>query len=312
MNNSLKSALDEYNNLKRDKRKNYKSCYNSFLDYCDVFSDYGLKELFNNVITLHEIEQACKKYFLSSKKTKTLEAINRFLSAIDLFYSEYLIPRGIRCEALENGCRNKQVIKWICDGINQDLKQKIYLPLNDEEVEITKKLINELNDIKFYQLGQKIIFDLFLNYGFKAQVIFFMPREALDLENNILTICNDDECPIKLELNDELVELFEKYCSIQKYPDRQYLFTNTKGKRLNSGSVLDSLKQKVLKEEVSGINSTTIALKGVEGLINVGLTISEIRKLTGFEAQKIIDVSEYLLAGKDIDEVINNKLKQSN
>lgn len=309
MNDSLKSAFDEYNNLKRDKRKNYKACYDSFLDYCDTFSNYGLKELFNNVITLHEIEQACKKYFLSSKKTKSLEAINRFLSAIDLFYSEYLIPRGIKCEALENGCRNKQVIKWICDGINQDIKQKIYLPLSDEEVKVTRKLVCELDENKFYPFGQKIIFELFLNYGFKAQVIFDMPKEALDLENHILLIGNGNESSIKLELDDGFVKAFEKYCDLQKYPDRKYLFTNTKGKKLTSSSVLDSVKQKAIKEKIDGINSTTIALKGIESLISKGFTISEIRRFTGFEVQKVIDVSEYMLLGKDIDEIVNSKLE---
>lgn len=308
MNDSLKSAFDDYNNLKSRKRRNYKACYDSFLDYCDIFSNYSLKELFNNMITLHEVEQACKKYFLSSKKTKSLEAINRFLSAIDLFYSEYLIPHGIKCEPLENGCRNKQVIKRICDGINQDIKQKIYLPLSDDEVEITKKLVYELDENKFYTFGQKIIFELFLNYGFKAQVIFDMPKDALDLENHILLIGNGNESTIKLELDDNLVEAFEKYCALQKYPDRKYLFTNTKGKKLASSSVLDSVKQKAIKEKIEGINSTTIALKGVEKLISKGFTISEIRRFTGFEVQKVIDVSEYMLLGKDIDEIVNSKL----
>lgn len=100
-----------------------------------------------------KLNRHAKNIFFLVKKTESLEAINRFLSAIDLFYLEYLLPRGIKCEALEKGCRNKQVIKWICDGINQDLNHKIYLPLNEMEVEKTKKLINELNDNKFYTLG---------------------------------------------------------------------------------------------------------------------------------------------------------------
>lgn len=64
---------------------------NSFLDYCEMYSSYVLKELFNNIITLHEAKQACKKYFLASKKMKSLEVINRFLSAIDLFHVEYCV-----------------------------------------------------------------------------------------------------------------------------------------------------------------------------------------------------------------------------
>ena len=53
MNDSLKSAFDEYNNLKSRKRRNYKACYDSFLEYCDIFSNYSLKVLFKNMITLH-------------------------------------------------------------------------------------------------------------------------------------------------------------------------------------------------------------------------------------------------------------------
>lgn len=308
MNNSLKSALDDYVTIKKESY-GYKACYNSFLEYCDAFSDYTLKELFNNVITLHEIVQACKKYFLSSKKTKSLEAINRFLRAIDLFYKDYLLPSGITCKALENGCRNKQVIKWVCESLNQDLKQQVYLPLSIDEVNVARRLAEDLNDKKFYTLGQRIIFYLLLTYGFKAQVISEMLKDALKLEEKKIIIEYDNNT-FKVDLSDELCIFFNSYCTLQKYPERTYLFTTTKGKKLKSSDLLNTFKLKIQSEKITSINSTTIALSGIERLIEKGFTHSEIKRLTGFEMPKIIDVSEYMLIGKNIEDIINKKLKQ--
>lgn len=62
-------------------------------------------------------------------------------------------------------------------------------------------------------------------------------------------------------------------------------------------------------EESNNINTTTLALKGVSKLIQKGLTISEIKYLTGFETKKIEDVSMWLMNQEDVEIVINNKLK---
>lgn len=43
-------------------------------------------------------------------------------------------------------------------------------------------------------------------------------------------------------------------------------------------------------------------------MIEKGLTIGEIKILTGFETQKIEDVSKYLLTDVDVEETINAKL----
>ena len=56
------------------------------------------------------------------------------------------------------------------------------------------------------------------------------------------------------------------------------------------------------------INTTTLALKGVSKLIQKGLTLSEIKYLTGFETKKIEDVSRWLMNQEDVESVINNKL----
>ena len=60
---------------------------------------------------------------------------------------------------------------------------------------------------------------------------------------------------------------------------------------------------------ITNFTPTTVALYGVANLIERGLTLGEIKLLTGFETQKIEDVSQYLLTDENVDEVINEKIK---
>lgn len=66
-----------------------------------------------------------------------------------------------------------------------------------------------------------------------------------------------------------------------------------------------------VKKDGYNISNTTLALKGISKLIQKGLTISEIKCLTGFETKKIEDVSNYLMAQYDKETVINEKLKKT-
>lgn len=49
-------------------------------------------------------------------------------------------------------------------------------------------------------------------------------------------------------------------------------------------------------------------LTGVQKLLEKGMTIAEIKMITGFRIQKIDDVAEYMLMAQDIEKVINEKL----
>ena len=75
---------------------------------------------------------------------------------------------------------------------------------------------------------------------------------------------------------------------------------------LQSSSALATIQEKL--EEVNNINTTTLALKGVSKLIQKGLTLSEIKYLTGVETKKIEEVSRWLMNQEDVESVINNKL----
>lgn len=307
MNDDLKIAFDEYFETIKKTRPNYKACYNSFLEYCNKHPNNGLKRLFAD-ITMFEIEQACKKYFLSSKRAKSLEAIQRFLSAMDMFYAEYLVPHKIECETLKEGCRNQEVIKRICQSLNQELNQKIFLPLEDDEIKKAEKLINKLNTDNFFQLGQKIIFLLLLKYGFKVQMVINLKVDAYNVQNHILRINNAEDAGIMLRIPDDLAEDLEKYLEMHPFPKREYLFTITNGKKLNSGSILQTVKDWAIRCNIENFTPTSLALRGIANMISRNLSFCEISKLTGFELQKIADVAEYLLEDKDVSQIINDKL----
>ena len=77
---------------------------------------------------------------------------------------------------------------------------------------------------------------------------------------------------------------------------------------LTPDSILGTLKPRMKKIGMSNFTPTTAALQGVASLIEKGLTVGEIKILTGFETQKIEDVSKYLLTDVDVEAVINAKL----
>ncbi len=51
-----------------------------------------------------------------------------------------------------------------------------------------------------------------------------------------------------------------------------------------------------------------VGLTGVQKLLEKGMTVAEIKMLTGFGINKIEDVAEYMLVNLDIEKVINEKL----
>ena len=102
----------------------------------------------------------------------------------------------------------------------------------------------------------------------------------------------------------------KKYCEIHRYPDRDYLFTKSNGNVLSPDSIFaKGIKDKLKRRQVVDFTPTSVALSGVAGLIQKGFTIAEIQILTGFEIQKIVDVSQYLLSDVDVEKTVNEKLK---
>ena len=158
MNQFLSIALKtHFESLKvSGKGENYWQCYQAFLNYCDIYGDCDLKDLFNNKLLRQDIVRACVLYYNSSAKAHRKEAVNRFLSAIDLFYKNYIKKMGgIECSALEGGCRNNEMIEDIEKCLNTKLKQEIYCPIDDKiEIEIIK-ICNNLKKSDFINLGKR-------------------------------------------------------------------------------------------------------------------------------------------------------------
>lgn len=63
------------------------------------------------------------------------------------------------------------------------------------------------------------------------------------------------------------------------------------------------------KMDVFNFTPTSVALYGVANLVEEGLTLAEIKLLTGFETQKIDDVAQYLLTDEDAEELINRIIR---
>lgn len=311
MNEQLKEALDNYFILIKDDRPNYRVCYNCFLDYCNRhYPCVPLKDLFERKISLYDIKQACKIYITKSKKAKSIEAVQRFLTAIDMFY-KFLEKDDIFCKTLKNGCRKKEVVHDICISLNEELEQKIYLPFeNCDELKLVEEQLGFLSKENFFHLGQSIIYRLLITYGFKEKIITNIKITEFDDVNGTILINNAEEYSIHLKLRDDIFEDLKRYCTLHRFPERVYLFTKSNGAQLTADSIFGTLKERMKKLKVSNFTPTSIALQGVSNLIEKGFTLEEIKALTGFETQKIDDVSKYLLTDVDVEKVINGKLSK--
>lgn len=310
MNVSLKQVLDDYYKTIREERANYRACYNSFLEYCNLYLKfYSLADLSQN-LTKIDVEQACKYYFEKSKRATSIVAIQRFLTAIDRF-SQYTKEREMEWRYLKEGCRNKQIVHDICISLNNELKQRIYLPFDEEDkVKIVEEQIALLRKDNFYQFGQSVMYRLFIRYGFKEKVIINIKIEDFDEKEGKLLVDNDEEQGIYVKLDKDILKDLIKYCEIHRYPNRIYLFTKSNGEQLTPDSIFHTLKEKMKNLNVHNFTPMTVALQGVANLIEKGLTLQEIKILTGFETQKIEDVSKYLLTDEDIEKAINQKLQK--
>lgn len=92
------------------------------------------------------LKQVLEDYYktIREERATSIEAIQRFLTAIDQFTS-YAKKREIKWRYLKESCRNKQIVHDVCVSLNNELSQKIYLPFDEEkEVRILKEQIELL------------------------------------------------------------------------------------------------------------------------------------------------------------------------
>lgn len=308
MNQKLQQVLDDYYKTIKNIRPNYRTCYNSFLEYCDIYSEYSLSEMFEKHLEIFDIEQACKHYVETSKKATSIVAVQRFLTAID-YFCKYLKENGISCGKLEGGCRKKKIVHEICLKLNSELEQKIYLPFDGEkELKAVNEQLEYLDRKNFYQLGQSIIYRLLVTYGFKERVIINFKLEDFDGITGKLLVGRNEENSIYIYLSEDIRQDLIEYCMLNKYQDRVFLFTKSNGAKLTPDSMFHTLKDRMKKLGISNFTPTTVALYGVANLMDKGLALGEIKLLTGFETKKIEDVSQYLLTDQNMERVINRKI----
>lgn len=318
MNKELKMTIDWFKKItKKEGRSSYNACYDSFLNYLDKESpknwdEKSLPEIFENLKET-DIEFATKYYCESSNKTKTYESIHRFLVAMDYFYDKCLRNRGIKCEILESKCHKKNIINIIIGMVDDIFDSEVYKPLDSEDIKKVSSYIDEyIEKIKtnaFYQLEQKIIFHMLVKYGFKNNRIYDFKMNDFCREKKTLHIVCENNEDIDLLLDNNIYNNILKLNKIHKYKDRQFLFTDTCGQKLDSGTIFSqALKNYIKKKGINNFKPTTVGLYGVTCLMNKNLSIGEITALTGYEVTKLEEVSNYILSKKDLSQLINSKV----
>ena len=280
MANELKTALNNYKKNMDANRKSDAACYDSFFEYCkeEGLSQYPLKKLFVEFISMHSIVEACRTYFEGSKKARKNQAIDRYLIAMDKFYVNYIKKQGIICDELEAGCHRKEVINDVVNSINEKLgNRKITVPMKSDEINAMEDVIKTMNCERHYQYGQIVRYRLMLEYGFKSEVLLKLRLEQFDAEELSLNIEYDEDARFKVLLDEELGNMVKRYCEMNCQKDRKWLFTNAGGKKIASSYIMDELSKRA-KENfgIAGFSPMAVGLTGVQKLLEKGMTVAEI------------------------------------
>ena len=97
MNQKLEQVLDDCYKTIKEVRPNYRTCYQSFLEYFGTnYPRCSLREMCENHLDIFDIKRACKLYIEGTKKATSIEAVQRFLTAMDYFF-RFLKENGDRC-----------------------------------------------------------------------------------------------------------------------------------------------------------------------------------------------------------------------
>ena len=148
-----------------------------------------------------------------------------------------------------------------------------------------------------------------LEYGFKSEVLLDLRLEQFDEETLSLNLEYDEDTHFKVFLDEELGNMVKRYCEMNCKKDRKLLFTNANGTKIVSSRIMDELRKRAKESfTIAGFSPMATGLTGVQKLLEKGMTIAEIKMLTGFGINKIDDVAEYMLMTQDIEKAINEKL----
>ena len=195
------------------------------------------------------------------------------------------------------------------EGQSEEIKDYEFRLLDADEIEAMEEVIQTLNCESHYQYGQIVRYRLMLEYGFKSEVLLNLRLEQFDEETLSLNLECDEDTHFKLFLDEELGNMLKRYCEMNCKKDRKWLFTNSNGKKIASPYIMDELRKRAKENfNIVGFSPMATGLTGVQKLLEKGMTIAEIKMITGFRIQKIDDVAEYMLMAQDIEKVINEKL----
>lgn len=129
------------------------------------------------------------------------------------------------------------------------------------------------------------------------------------IEKLSLKIDYDENIHFRLFLDEKIGNMLKRYCEMNCMKNRKWLFANKNGEKIVSSQSLDELRKRAKEKfHITEFSATAVGLTGVQKLLEKGMSIAEIKIITGFGIKKIYDVAEYSLKTQNIEKVINEKL----
>ena len=225
------------------------------------------------IIDLEYYPEMIEDYFIELEiKDYSRKTIKSYKSIINEFY-EFLIKEKVIYDdkillrtfkkymvylKLEKG--NKQnsihkkanIIKNFFEFFGIDILNDIQVPeriepnfelLNKQEVaDLINIFDNPNKDSKFLNLRNKLVITLICTYGFSTSEIAHIPVDNVDLINKSMIIPIKNREDRKINFNDEINVLIEKYMKKRQF-DNDFLLTTRSGNQLSTRSIQTIIKK---------------------------------------------------------------------
>lgn len=292
----LVSILETFYQNHLPKRKEYITLYRAFSDYVNshVAPETDAEDFISNRLNSNDIIESCVQYFNLSRAYKE-SGITKYLNAMTYMYRNCFQARGWNNPTLEKSLP----FSTQTDEVKRRLKQlpeknAPIPPVSDYQYEKVSEYLNDEFIIKNSLAKQQfyLICNLFLFLGFKFERLTdFRISDYLRDERSLSIRC-EGGVTVKVRLPNPIVEHFESYLRGRDGRSYDYLFADTKGKRITPSFLephFKPLRKRHAQEEApKNYNATGFAKFGVINLLRAGLEPYFVQMITGMD-QIIMD-----------------------
>jgi hypothetical protein len=308
----LKEQMDKYSLDIKTGFPDYTAIYSYFVDYINNVlyksEDFTLQEFLSSEFSRRTLMKSCAHYCENSNATR-ITAIEKYLNAMTKFYTGYMLVNGYENRNLSNiqpfAKLKKEVNNFIKD---KKLSNKQAIPpISDADYIIICDYLNNIKKPTIIQKQISIIFKLLMLYGLKFERIAYLEKEDYDYANRKLTLYDEDDSKITVNVPASLSLEIVNYINSPKCNKTKYMFLTRNNKIIKSSFLAGHFKRLKklynISSDIDNYTSTGMAKYGIIKMLEEEMNVPVIKMVTGMEEDVLNDCTRIFYKLDEIDEI---------